>query len=145
MVFFAVSPTRAAVEQYGAGVTLAESTSLARLMAAPEQFEGKQVRVEGSVLDVCPKKGCWLKLGAEGSSVRVKVEDDVIVFPRSAKGQKAVVEGTVKIVRLSREEFSAWLAHQAEERGERFDPASVGEGPYRIIEIAGSGARIGEP
>ena len=37
-----------------------------------------------------------------------------------------------------------WLAHLAEERGEAFDPetADVGDGPYRIIRIKGTGARI---
>lgn len=45
---------------------------------------------------------------------------------------------------MSRDDYLAWLAHAAEEKGESFDPAEaeIGEGPFRILRIQGSGARI---
>ena len=45
---------------------------------------------------------------------------------------------------MSRKAYLDWLAHLAEERGEEFDPesADVGDGPYRIIRIKGTGARL---
>jgi Domain of unknown function (DUF4920) len=135
-------PVTAGTASFGAGVKTVTVTSLAKLAADPDAFKDQVVRIEGIVLDVCPKKGCWMEVGAEGQSVKVKVEDDVIVFPTAAKGKKAVAEGKVEIRELTREAYTGWLAHLAEERGEKFDPATVGDGPYRIVQIAGTGAEI---
>lgn len=134
---------------YGAGVTLTETTRLAEIVADPDAFVGKRVRIEGRVLDVCPMAGCWMELtdgegseGKSGRSLRVKVDDGVIVFPADAKGRLAVAEGTVEAIPMSRERYVAWLEHLAEERGEKLDPATVGDGPFRIVQLRGTGARI---
>ena len=97
-----------------------------------------------SHLHVCPRKGCWIELGEAGESIRIKVEDDVIVFPAAAKGRTATAQGEVEAVEMSRESYLAWLAHLAEEKGEEFDAekADVGAGPHRIIRIKGSGALL---
>ncbi|GAB4223050.1 MAG: hypothetical protein Kow0062_22250 [Acidobacteriota bacterium] len=80
---------------YGKGVTLTESVPIADLMADPEAWVGKRVRVEGLVVDVCKKRGCWMELagGENQPAVRIKVEDGVIVFPIEARGHEAVAEG----------------------------------------------------
>ncbi|MEM9294142.1 MAG: DUF4920 domain-containing protein [Acidobacteriota bacterium] len=129
---------------YGDGVTVEEKTAIAEVLADPDAWEGRTVRVEGEVTDVCPKKGCWMSLREGEAAVRIKVEDDVIIFPGSAVGSHAVAQGTVNVLDLDRERYTGWLAHLAEERGETFDESTVGEGPYRIVQIAGSGAEIGE-
>ena len=132
-------------EVYGAGVDLEKATPIADILADPDAWIGKTVRIEGGVIDVCPRKGCWMEIGEPGTSIRVKVEDDVIVFPAAAKGRVAAAQGEVEAVEMTREKYLAWLAHLAEERGEEFDPeaAKIGDGPYRLIRIKGSGARIG--
>jgi hypothetical protein len=138
---------RADAKSYGAGVKLAETTSVVRILADPDAYVGKKVRIEGRVADVCPMKGCWMELteGQEGhgaSKLRVKVEDGLIVFPVTAKGKLAVAEGVVEAIPMTKEKYVAWLSHLAEERGEKFDAASVGNGPFRILQIQGTGARI---
>ena len=143
----AALPGIALGESYGAGVTLAETTSIAKILADPDAYVGKTVRIEGRVLEVCPKKGCWMELsedpeGKRPARLRVKVEDDVIVFPVTAEGKLAVAEGVVEAIPMTREQYTGWLAHLAEERGEKLDPATVGEGPFRILQIRGTGARI---
>jgi hypothetical protein len=92
-------------------------------------------------------KGCWMELsedpaGKEPARLRVKVDDDVIVFPVTAEGKLAVAEGVVEAIPMTREQYTGWLAHLAEERGQKLDPATVGEGPFRILQIRGTGARI---
>lgn len=137
---------RADAKNYGAGVTLAETTSMARIVADPDAYVGKKVRIEGRVAEVCPMKGCWMELSEEkaGSSLRVKVDDGVIVFPVTAKGRLAVAEGVVEAIPMTRERYVEWLEHLAEERGQKLDPATVGKGPFRILQIRGTGARIAE-
>jgi hypothetical protein len=129
----------------GEGVTLTETTSVAKILADPDAYVGKKVRIEGKVLDVCPRKGCWMELQEqkEGTaSLRVKVDDGVIVFPVTSKGQLAVAEGVVEAIPMTRDKYVAWLEHLAEERGEPFDASKVGEGPFKIVQIKGTGARL---
>jgi hypothetical protein len=128
----------------GAGVTLEETTPIHRILADPEAFLGKTVRIEGGVLDVCPMKGCWVEVGDAGESLRVKVEDDVIVFPADAKGRIIAAQGVVEAVEMTREAYIDWLAHLAAEKGEPFDAAAadIGDGPHRTIRIRGTGAQL---
>lgn len=131
-------------EVYGSGVNVAEATPIGKILADPDAYVGKTVRIEGKVLDVCPMKGCWMELAGEDGkqSLRVKVDDGVIVFPVTSKGKLAVAEGTVEAIPMTRERYVAWLEHLAEERGETFDAAGVGDGPFRILQLKGTGARI---
>lgn len=132
---------------YGAGVTLESATPVAALAAAPEEWAGKTVRVEGEVREVCPLAGCWLSIVAEaaGAPLRVKVEDGEIVLPLSARGRRAAAQGTVVVDDMSREQYARWMEHLADERGEAFDPATVGDGPYRRVEVRAAGVEICPP
>ena len=135
-------------DTFGEDLTLEEAVPIAKILEDPEAFRGQRVRVEGQVREVCPKKGCWMDLVpaavAEGSSesLRIKVEDDVIVFPQDAVGATVVAEGVVEVIEMDREKYISWLAHQAEERGEDFDPSGIGEGPFHWVQVKGAGARL---
>jgi hypothetical protein len=145
-VLIAVAAPAGAADTYGKRVALAETTPIAAIVADPDAWLGKTVRVEGRVADVCPMKGCWMELAEEGGGhvVRIKVDDGVIVFPSAAAGRPAVAEGVVKAIEMTREAYLGWLAHLAEERGETFDAeaAEIGVGPFRIIQIQATGAEI---
>ena len=134
-----------AATELGAGVDSDLAvTPVAAILADPDAFLGETVRIEGEVLDVCPMKGCWMEVGTAGESLQVKVEDDVIVFPADAKGRIARAQGVVEAIELDRERYLAYLAHLAEERGQAFDAetAEIGDGPYRIVRLRGTGAEI---
>lgn len=128
---------------YGKGVSIEKATPIATILEKPESWKGKDVRVEGKVVGVCQKRGCWMEIADEGGKrLRVKVEDGVIVFPQEAEGARAVVQGKVQVIDLEKDEYVGWLQHLAEEQGQSFDPAAIGEGPYQLIQIAGTGAEI---
>jgi hypothetical protein len=128
----------------GEGVTVEDATPIHQILADPDAFLGKTVRIEGGVLDVCPMKGCWVEVGGEGESLRVKVEDDVIVFPADSRGRIIAAQGVVEAVEMTREAYLEWLAHLAAEKGESFDAAAadIGDGPHRTIRLRGTGARL---
>lgn len=131
--------------QYGAAVTVAEATPISEILAEPRRFAGREVRVEGEVTGVCAMAGCWMELAdAEGRRLRVKVDDGVIVFPPESVGERAVAQGTVTVRAMSREEYARWMRHLAEEQGESFDEATLGDGPFELVELAGHGATIGD-
>lgn len=132
---------------FGSGVDLVESTAIADILANPDVYLGRRVRIDGGVIDVCPRKGCWIEIGDQAAKIQVKVEDHVIVFPTDAKGRVAAAQGVVEAVEMEREEWIRWLEHEAEEHGVTFDAdtAGVGQGPFRLIRIRGTGARIESP
>jgi len=144
MILLAAAAWVHAGETYGSGVKTAEATSIAKILADPDAYVGKTVRIEGKVLDVCPMKGCWMELAGEDGkeSLKVRVDDGVVVFPVTAKGKLAVAEGTIEAIPMTKEQYVAWLEHMAEERGEKFDASSVGDGPFRVLHLKSTGATI---
>ena len=82
-------------KKYGKEITSTEKVKVSEILENPKNYEGKKVLVEGTVLNVCAKRGCWIELASdkEFESIRVKVKDGVIVFPMEAKGKTALVEG----------------------------------------------------
>ena len=97
----AVVSLSAQEKKYGTALTLKEVTKISDIYADPDKFAGKRVLVEGPVVDVCAEMGCWLALGSDKESqvLRFKVEDGVIVFPMTARGKKAKVEGIVTVTK----------------------------------------------
>lgn len=130
-------------EMFGEKITLTEQTDLAAILANPEGFVGKRVLVSGEVVDICEMKGCWIDIVGSNpdEKIKVKVEDDVIVFPQTAKGKTALVEGEVELLNRSKEEVIAHKKHHAEETGGEFDESTVTEGET-VYRIKGIGAVI---
>lgn len=130
---------------YGEGVKTEESVAISTLLATPGPYVGKTVRVEGRVIGVCAKRGCWIELASdeEFQSLIFKVDDGVITFPAGAKGKWAVAEGTFTKIELDLEQTRRYEAHQCQETGRDFDPTKVTE-PKVLYRIQGSGALIGD-
>ena len=133
------------VETYGGKFTLSDVTEISEILATPEEFVGKKVLVQGMVVDVCAKRGCWMYLASDKpfEKIQIKVLDGVIVFPMSARGKNALVEGEVEALKYSKEDAITWLQHTAEEKGESFDPANVTSG-MTVYRIKALGAEIGD-
>lgn len=130
-------------KKYGSALTLDKQEKISTILATPEDFVGKKVKVEGVVTDVCAMRGCWIELAGDkqGESIKVKVVDGEIVFPMESKGHKALVEGEIEKIVLTLEETIGWEEHLAEEQGKEFDPKSVTEA-RTIYRIKGIGAEI---
>jgi len=127
----------------GAGVKLQESVAIDDLLADPLKHNGKTVRVEGMITDVCPKRGCWMNLAGTkpGEKLKFKVVDGEMVFPAESKGQWAVAEGVVAARELSIEETKQQAEYEAKEYGIPYDPASITK-PKVSVRIDGTGAVI---
>jgi hypothetical protein len=92
----------AAETTFGTGVTVERATPIADVIARPADFAGQTIRVEGVVTAVCQHMGCWMTLAPSGASgetpatLRLKVDDGVIVFPVSSRGRTAVAQGVIE-------------------------------------------------
>ena len=144
LTLLAAAPALQAEEtSYGEGLTIRQSIPLSMLLANPDRYIGQKVRVEGTVTEVCQMKGCWMEIEeSPKAKIRIKVDDGVIVFPPSAKGKPAIAEGVLEAIPMTRDSYVAWCQHEAEERGQAFDAATVGDGPFQILQLRGTGARI---
>ena len=143
LIFMLTVSSLVEAKSFGAGVTLTKVTQVSEIMANPKEYVGKKVKIKGLVVDVCAKRGCWLYVAGDKpfQKIQIKVDDGVIVFPMSARGKTAIVEGVVEKLDMTREEAIAYHKHLAEERGQKFNPALVkeNEATYRI---RGTGSEI---
>jgi len=56
--------------------------------------EFNDVKIQAKVLEVCPKKGCWLKLELkDGTTATVKMKDYGFFLPVAAEGKIGVIDG----------------------------------------------------
>ena len=129
---------------YGDALTDVAQVRIGELLADPDRYVDRRIKIEGLVDDVCPMKGCWIDvLDAQSEqTIRVKVQDDVIVFPAQAKGSEVIAEGIVRKHEMTHSQTIAHLRHLAEEKGESFETSSV-DGPMTFYQIEGTGAVVG--
>ena len=110
-----VAPLAAGETRLGTGVTLKETTPIKAIVDRPAAYVGKTLRVDGVATAVCTHMGCWMAVAAEGDergpTVRLKVDDGVIVFPVTAKGRKVSAEGVFEVVGSGAESKEAANEH----------------------------------
>lgn len=143
LVQFILAGILGADQKIGKPLTLPEPVPLTDIAANPARFVDKTVQVRGRVTEVCEMMGCWMNLVDPSGerSIRIKVNDGDLVFPKSSVGKIAIAEGKLSKLVLTREQALARAKHEAEEQGRKFDPASVKSGAT-IYQIQGSGAVI---
>ena len=131
------------IKNFGEEITLKEKTQISSILEKPDDYVGKKVLVEGRVLDVCKKRGCWMKIAGEKEfeSILIKVDDGVIIFPMEAKGKIAQVEGSIEKVEFSMEETMEREKHKCEMEGKEFDASKVTK-PDAIYRLRALGAEI---
>ena len=92
--------------------------------------------ITGQIIDVCPKKGCWMNVLVDTDTVFVKFKDYGFFVPMEASGDTAIIEGLAKVETLSVE----WLKHLKEDANapqEEIDAITESETIYSISEATG--------
>ena len=82
-------------ERYGATLSVAEATALSDVLARPADFEGRTVRIEGSISRECPT-GCWFDVDDGAVTLYVDLEPAGLAIPQRV-GKTVSVEGTVAV------------------------------------------------
>ncbi|WP_305046547.1 DUF4920 domain-containing protein [Geoalkalibacter sp.] len=127
-------------KNFGAPLTLTETTSVSAILADPDSYVGKTLQIKGLVVEVCAKRGCWINIAGEKpfEKLHVKVDDGVVVFPLTARGKTATVEGVwEKIVRQNEFGFTRTKPNL----DKAVDPASVSTAEV-FYQLRGLGAVI---
>ncbi|HUT02916.1 MAG TPA: hypothetical protein VM163_03400 [bacterium] len=80
-------------EKFGAEITIVETTKVGDILARPDDFAGKTVKIEGQITRECPG-GHWLDVKDETGVTYVDLGPSGIVLPQKV-GSRVTVEGKV--------------------------------------------------
>ena len=134
------------ISLYGDDFNYDSIQSISSLINNANQFLDKQIVTEGKIIDVCPMKGCWIEIKDSDSEqiIRVKVQDDVIIFPQDSKEKKVIVNGVFTKIEFTEDQAIKWKIHLAEEKGLKLEESDVTLDSSDLIEyrIKGLGAKI---
>ena len=83
------------VDRYGQMSAGAVEMDIASLLDAPELHLGKEVRLTGTVVQVCQEMGCWFEITDGERRLMVDLElGRSFTIPESSTGRRAAVTGT---------------------------------------------------
>ena len=145
ILLLAVGNAAALEKVYGKGVSAIDTVLVSQVLGNPDDFVGKVVRVEGTAVSVCKHRGCWVELASdnEGETIRIKVQDGVIVFPAEIVGEQVIAEGVFTANQLDLETSKKVCAYEAEKAGKNFDPDSLTQ-CITLYQVTGTGAVVKE-
>jgi hypothetical protein len=101
-------------QRYGKELTDAKLVPVQDVFEHPESYQGKTIKLEGTILEVCQKQGCWLTLGSGDKHLMVDMSDHTFFVPKDSSGRHVVVEGFLVLEPMSKEE----IEHRASEGAE---------------------------
>ena len=131
--------TGAEMTLVGAALTGAEEVSVKDLVAKPDAYAGKTVRLEGDVNAMCHHRRGWFSMQDEGERagtfVRV-LTNPAFLVPAGSIGKKVRAEGKVDVI----EEAPAAARHYAE--GHKIGDPSKIDGPVKRVIVRATGAEF---
>lgn len=129
-VFAGAKKTSKGWDAYGAAVANGRFQRVSAVKAPTP--EGKTVRLEGTIAEVCQMKGCWMNVAGGEDTLRVEFKDYGFFVPSTAAGKPVRMEGVV----VEHEMGEAEREHlQAESQSGKPIPA-------RMFVFVASGVRI---
>ncbi len=99
-------------QKFGEDVKPGDVKPAAKMEAAMGDKKATDMKIEGKVVDVCKKKGCWMTLEMpNGEAMRVTFKDYAFFMPMDIVGKNVVLDGIAKKQTISVET----LRHYAED------------------------------
>lgn len=134
----AIKPADAGVN-YGKEVTAdnaLNTEALNKTLSTDSVYTGK---ITGTVVEVCKKKGCFMKLSqANGTPIMVQFTDYAYFMPQNIVGKTVVVEGKAKVKETSVER----LKHYAADAGKTKEEIAMINTPKKDISIMADGVLV---
>ena len=93
------------MEMTSTDITMSEVTPVADLMAAPNDYLGKTVLIEGHVTGRCAHSGCWISIdtGDPENRLIVRTDDESFIFA-DCVDKDVQVQGTLTLKTVEEEE-----------------------------------------
>ncbi|RBL90421.1 DUF4920 domain-containing protein [Chitinophaga flava] len=127
---------------YGVAPTASGAMDALELPRMLQNDSGKlSLKIKAKVLDVCPKKGCWMKLQVNDSTTAfVKMKDYAFFVPLDIKGKTVVLDGVAYLHETS----VAELKHYAEDAHKPQVEIDAIQQPKKEIRYTANGIRVVE-
>lgn len=132
------------VANYGAAInrTDVETVAVDKVLASPETYNGKVMRITGKVGQVCQEKGCWMTVVAPETKkyIFIKFQDppEGRLIPLTAPEHEVLLEGTFTIAQMK----EASARHFAEGMGATDEELQKIVGPQTAYIVRNVGVRI---
>lgn len=125
-------------EKISADGAVSINDAVAKLNNGTEVVDGK---IKAKIVDVCPKKGCWLKVELnDGQTATVKMKDYGFFLPLAAKGKTVIIDGEVKMKTTS----VAELKHYAEDAKKSKEEIDAIKEPQKEVRVMAKGILVVE-
>ncbi|HRH60975.1 MAG TPA: DUF4920 domain-containing protein, partial [Chitinophagaceae bacterium] len=125
---------------FGAKTTVDDAVTVEQLVSIMQSREGKktEVKIKGTVTEVCEAMGCWIKIKATNGDMMVKLKDHSFFVPLALIGKEVVVAGTAEM----KETSVAQLKHYAEDANKSKDEIDAIKEPKKEILIQAKGLLV---
>lgn len=118
---------------YGEKISADGAVPLSDVAQKLSETDKIETKITAKVLDVCPKKGCWIKLQVnETTTAFVKMKDYGFFVPLSAIGKTVVIDGKVEMKTTSVSELKHY-AEDAKKSKEEIDAITKPEKEIRVL------------
>lgn len=123
------------------GASLSKEGELVTVSAAVKrgkELDGKKVKLQGKVSDVCTKAGCWFVVQGEKTDdkIRISTKSHSIFVPMKAVGYTATVEGTLTVRTITKETAQHYEDERTLKAGEKHK-VITGDVQEIFIDVAG--------
>ena len=119
----------AGYDVFGESLKADDAIPVATVLAAPDQYVGREVTISGEVSEVCQMRGCWATLVTDAGSLRIKMprkEDDsdyVFTLPKDISGRAVVATGVLEAKTITADE----QRHYDEDKGQAKDASAYAD------------------
>ena len=135
----AIQPAKAGVN-YGKKIDQKGAISVKQLEKALDSKDSFTGKIEGEVVQVCTKKGCFLTLkrDADKEPIMVRFTDYAYFVPQDLIGKTVVLDGKAKV----KETTVEWQKHYAEDMGKSKEEIAKIDKPRKDISLVADGVLV---
>lgn len=141
-IFACGTPSETKVEIfYGNKITSDSLTEYPDLVEQVELSGQVSTKIEGTIIETCAKKGCWMKVKADDDTLIVRFKDYGFFVPKEgAEGKTVIINGEAFYDTLSVD----LLRHYAEDAGESKEKSLRITEPEFVLSFTADGVIIQE-
>ncbi len=119
-----------ASQSFGAEITMTEPIKLAEVYSNPADYDGQEILLEGKIVEVCQKKGCWFKMTDGNHELTVKFKDYAFFVPKDA------AESIVRVQGIFEAEVDDHISQESNEQSEMKSEHDHDSSPYTFTAAA---------
>ncbi len=137
--FAIVAQTKEKTSSYGEKITDKNAVDTKTLSARLTAKDSVSIKVKGTVINVCQRKGCWMNVDlGNGEQMMVRFKDYGFFVPKDAGGKTVVMQG----IAFKDETSVEQLRHYAQDAGKSKEEIAKITKPEKAIAFEASGVLL---